>query len=132
MQFSSNQKFGLLAALLEVGAWTHAEKCIGQLPIYYAVAQPVIAKALGNLIHITMQPMHKRYSGLNARIRTKKHEPLNNKGAPTPASTFEEFRTIVVPMLLALGPYSSDDPVLLYKVLRILKAALGIVSLLEI
>ena len=57
----SNQKFGLLAALLEVGAWTHAENCIAQLPTYYAVAQPAIAKALENLIHITMQPVHKRY-----------------------------------------------------------------------
>jgi THO complex subunit 2 len=59
-------------------------------------------------------------------VRTKKHEPLKIKGARTPASTFEAFRTIVIRMLLALGPYSSDDPVLLYKVLRILKAALGI------
>ena len=34
----------------------------------------------------------------------------------------------MVPMLLALGPYASDDPVLLYKVLRVLKADLGVVS----
>ena len=70
-----------------------------------------------------------RYSGLNARIRTKTYQPLNNKGAPTPVKTFEEFRNTVVPMLLALGPYSADDPVLLYKTLRILKSSLGIVSL---
>ena len=44
-------------------------------------------------------------------------------------NTFEEFKTIVVPMLLALGPYSADDPVLLYKSLRIFKSALGIVSI---
>ena len=69
-----------------------------------------------------------RHSGLNSRIRTKRYEPLNNKGAPLPVRTFEEFRKTVVPMLLALGPYSVDDAVLLYKTLRILKAALGIVS----
>ena len=68
-----------------------------------------------------------RYSGLNSRIRTKTYEPLNNKGAPLPVKTFEEFRSTIVPMLLALGPYSSDDPVLLYKTLRILKSSLGIV-----
>ena len=45
-----------------------------------------------------------------------------------PVKTFEEFRMTIVPMLLALGPYSSDDPVLLYKTLRIMKSALGIVS----
>jgi len=46
--------------LLQVGAWQHAEKIIGELPTHYAVAQPIIAKALGKLIHTTMQPIHKR------------------------------------------------------------------------
>ena len=69
-----------------------------------------------------------RYSGLNPRIRTKRYEALNNKGAPPQAKTFEEFKEIVVPMLLALGPYSADYPILLYKVLRIMKSALGLVS----
>ena len=70
-----------------------------------------------------------RYSGLNPRIRTKTYNNLKNKGAPSPVNTFEEFKRTVVPMLLALGPYSADDPVLLYKSLRIFKSALGIVSI---
>ena len=41
---ATNQKFGLLKALLEVGAWSHAEKVISRLPIYYAVAKPSIGK----------------------------------------------------------------------------------------
>ena len=60
--------------------------------------------------------------------RTTAHPPLANKSAPKPAETFEEFQETVVPMLLALGPYAYTDPVLLYKILRIMKAALGIVS----
>ena len=60
---ASNQKFGLLKALLEVGAWTHAEQVISRLPIYYAVAKPAIAKALANLIHVKMAPVHKNFSG---------------------------------------------------------------------
>ena len=71
-----------------------------------------------------------RYSGLHSRIRSKTYEPLNNKGAPSPVKTFEEFRLTIVPMLLALGPFSADDPVLLYKTLRILKSSLGIVCIL--
>ena len=53
---------------------------------------------------------------------------MNNKGAPKPAEDFEEFKETVVPMLQALGPYAVDDPVLLFKVLRVLKHASGIVS----
>ena len=50
----------MLAALLQVGAWTHAEKVMSRLPIHYAVAQPQIAEALQKLIHTTIQPIHKR------------------------------------------------------------------------
>ncbi len=60
--------------------------------------------------------------------RSKRHTAeLPNSAAPSPVTSFDEFGTIVVPMLLALGPYAFDDVVLLYKVVRILKSALGIV-----
>ena len=42
----NNQKFGLLEALLKVGAWGHAEKLLCQLPTYYATAQYGISKQL--------------------------------------------------------------------------------------
>ena len=42
----NNQKFGLLEALIKVGAWNHAEKILCQLPTYYATAQPGISKQL--------------------------------------------------------------------------------------
>ena len=42
----NNQKFGLLEALIKVGAWTHAEKLLCQLPTYYLTAQPGISKQL--------------------------------------------------------------------------------------
>lgn len=56
----SNQKFGLLEALLSVGAWKQAEDLIALLPTYHAVSQPKIAKALCKLIHITMDPLYKK------------------------------------------------------------------------
>jgi len=124
--YKKNQKFGLLEALLEVGAWDHAQAVISRLPTYYAVCQVPIAKALAKLIHVSMQPVHQKYSGLSPRIRSTKYPPLNNKGAPKPAEDFEEFKETVVPMLQALGPYAVDDPVLLFKVLRVLKHASGI------
>ena len=60
--------------------------------------------------------------------RCQSYPALGNKAAPPPAESFEDFKTTVIPMLLALGPHGSSDPVLLYKVIRVLKAALKIVS----
>lgn len=121
---ASNQKFGLLKALLDVGAWSQAESLISRLPTYYAVSQPPIALSLSNLIHVAMAPIHEQYSGLGSRIKTKHHDLASSETKQ--ARTYEEFRDIVVPMLLTLGPYAFHDGVLLYKVLRILKSALKI------
>ena len=124
VKVSVNQKFGLLRALLDVGAWAHAEKLIARLPTYHAVAQLPIAQSLANLIHIKMAPVHEKYSGLGTRIQSRKYQPLST--TDTQAHTFEEFKDIVLPMILALGPYAYHDGVLLYKILRIIKAALKI------
>merc|ERR1719347_549001 len=122
----NNQKFGLLEALLKVGAWGHAEKLLCQLPTYYATAQYGISKQLCKLIHIIMDPVYQANSGLCSRIKVKTHQPLDNEHAPPQAKTFEDLKTHVYPMLLALGPHAQADPTLLYKVLRICKTALGI------
>ena len=86
------------------------------LPTYYAVAQPSIAMSLSQLIHITMQPVHEKYSRLDSRISSKKYVKLNNNDIQ--AHSFEEFRELVLPMLLTLGPYAYHDSVLLYKVIK--------------
>ena len=53
--------------MLQVGAWTHAEKIMNRLPIHYTVAQSHIAEALQKLIHRTIQPIHKRYEFIGKR-----------------------------------------------------------------
>ena len=68
-----------------------------------------------------------RSSGKASVGRGEKYPPLANKGAPKPVKTFEEFKTRVMPMLAEMGPYGYTDPILLYKISRILKAALQIV-----
>ena len=57
---ATNPKFGLLEALLKVGAWTEAAAVMARLPTYYAVSQPMIASALQTLIHTTMDPIHRK------------------------------------------------------------------------
>merc|ERR1719347_554172 len=124
----NNQKFGLLEALIKVGAWGHAEKLLCQLPTYYATAQHGISKQLCKLIHIIMDPVYQANSGLCSRIKVKTHQPLDNEHAPPQAKTFEDLKTHVYPMLLALGPHAQADPTLLYKMLRLCKSALGIMD----
>ena len=121
---SMNQKFGLLRALLDVGAWSHAEQLIARLPMYHAVAQLPIAQSLANLIHIKMAPVHEQYSRLGTRVKSRQYEPLSSSDKQ--AHTFEEFKEIVLPMILTLGPYAYHDGILLYKILRVIKAALKI------
>ena len=99
---------------MDVGAWSYAENLIQGLPMYFAVSQPSIAMSLAQLIHIAMAPVHDKYSGLNSKIRTKKYDKLNNNDRQ--AHSFEEFKEIVMPMLVTLGPYAYHDSVLLYKV----------------
>lgn len=41
-----------------------------------------------------------------------------------PVLTLEEFRDVVLPMLITLGPGLHRDPVLMFKVIRIVRKAL--------
>jgi hypothetical protein len=68
--------------------------------------------------------MFSRNCGLAEKIVGRPVPLLNNPLAPQPAHSFVELRESVIPMLLALGPSMHYDPVLMYKVLRLAKAAL--------
>lgn len=53
---------------------------------------------------------------------------MSNKLAPKPAEKFTDLRADAIPMLVTLGPSLRYDPVLMYKVIRIAKAALNAMS----
>ena len=59
-QFASNQKLGLVSALLKVGDWKNAKQLIDKLPEYYAVSFDTIAKQLSHLIHFSIDKMYKQ------------------------------------------------------------------------
>ena len=90
IKVSVNQKFGLLKALLDVGAWSNAQQLISRLPTYHAVAQLPIAQSLAHLIHIKMAPVHQKYSGLGTRVQSRKYLPLSTTDKQ--ANTFEDFK----------------------------------------
>lgn len=69
-----------------------------------------------------------RNNELGPKVKGRPIPPPNSPLAPQPANTFFELRQTVIPMLHALGPSLHHDLVLVYKVLRVLKAALTQVS----
>ena len=56
-----NQKLGLLEALLIIGDWQHAQSIMDRMPPYYATSHKVIALAICKLIHITVEPLYRRF-----------------------------------------------------------------------
>lgn len=62
---------------------------------------------------------------MGSKISAKPATPLLNPMAPKPATSFLELRDNAWPMLVTLGPALRHDSVLIYKVLRIAKAALA-------
>ncbi|TRY73857.1 hypothetical protein TCAL_01902 [Tigriopus californicus] len=122
--YDANQKLGLIEAFLRVGAWTHAEKLMNRLPPYFAVSQEPIAKALQRLVHLTIQPLVQKCSNKSYKTFSSDLIPSSNQFSPILVDTFEQFKTVVMPMLMELGPHASSDLSLLYKIMRILKADL--------
>ena len=122
----NNQKLGLLEALVKVGAWKEASKIICQLPTYFASCQPGISAELCNLAQVLIDPLYQQLCGLSARIKKKPRPRPDNDRYPAQVETSAELRSHVLPILLTLGPHASQDPVLLYKMLRICRRSLGI------
>ncbi|XP_064481885.1 THO complex subunit 2-like isoform X2 [Ornithodoros turicata] len=115
-----NQKLGLCAALIEVGDWENASALISHLPEYYAVTQPNIARKLCHLVHVLIDPLYKKHSGLPQGFRRS----YSSKGLSPPVETFADFQSRVLPMILALGPLLHLDPVLMVKIVRLARSYL--------
>lgn len=60
-QMPDNQKLGLLEALLRLGDWRHAQSIMDQMPSFYATSHKAIALALCQLVHLTVEPLYRRW-----------------------------------------------------------------------
>ncbi|XP_070391314.1 THO complex subunit 2 isoform X1 [Dermacentor albipictus] len=124
LTLEENQKLGLCEALLEVGDWLNAQKLMQRLPEHYAVSQPHIARRLCLLVHTLVEPLYSKHSGLPEGFR-RPYNPPSGGLRPLPlVETFGEFQTLVLPMLMSLGPLMHIDPVLIVKVVRLGRAFL--------
>ncbi|XP_051824481.1 THO complex subunit 2-like [Antechinus flavipes] len=116
-----NQKLGILEALLKIGDWQHAQNIMDQMPLFYATTEKAIAFALCQLIHVTIEPLYRKF-GIPIGAKGAPILFWENKRVPKQVENFEDLREEVFSMLSHLGPNLSHDAVLFAKVVRLGKA----------
>ncbi|CAG7823395.1 unnamed protein product [Allacma fusca] len=124
-RYLDNQKFCLCEALIGMGAWDQALKLIGRLPEFCCVSNARIAQKLIQYIHFLIDPLYKEINALNPLLAGRTvNAPDNYVRAINPIATYEEFQENIK-VFLTLGPYIYNDPVVIYKLLRIMKSYLS-------
>lgn len=121
---ANNQKFGLCEALLKIADWENAFKLMSKLPDKCVTSYEPIAKELCSLINITIEPIYRLKCAIPANIKGRILSPHTNKKAPAQVISFINLRDHVIPMLHALGPSLHYDPVLLQKIIRLMRVIL--------
>ena len=120
---NGNQKLGFILALLKLGDWPNAQKLIQMLPEHFAISYPDIGDALSQLVHYLIGPLYKRMSTLPSVLSAR--IPLHDGNFSfEPIEDMNEFRTRIMPMVLTFGPYLYRDPLLMTKLLRVIRSAL--------
>uniref|UniRef100_A0A1A9YUH8 THO complex subunit 2 n=1 Tax=Glossina morsitans morsitans TaxID=37546 RepID=A0A1A9YUH8_GLOMM len=120
-----NQKFGLCEGLLKVGDWDNALKIIKKLPEQCVAVHEPIARALAELIHIAIEHIYRvKCFKISPTAKLQKRRLCEDLKLVQriQAKEFVELRKYVLPMCVALGPSLHYDTVLMYKLLRILRA----------
>lgn len=90
------------------------------MPKQSVIVKEKIAKALANLIHFVIDPVYIQLKNRKSSASLTYENPLT-----TPkAQTFAELRNFAFPMAIKLGPALYTDPILLYKLIRLMNAIL--------
>lgn len=121
VHYKTNQKWNLCTALLQVGDWNTARSLIDKLPTQSVIVKEPVAEALANLIHHVIDPV---YASLKNR-KASATLPFENHLTVPRAHTFLELRDYAYPMAIKLGPSLFMDPILLYKLVRLMNAILS-------
>jgi THO complex subunit 2 len=123
-KYENNQKFGLCEALLTIGDWFNASKLMNKLPEKCATSNESLARALCDLLHIIIEPVYRQKCAAPLNIKGIEVKPHSNKKAPPQMQNFLELRDNAFGMFNALGPSLHYDPVLLQKLIRIMRTIL--------
>ncbi|XP_026326436.1 THO complex subunit 2 isoform X2 [Hyposmocoma kahamanoa] len=120
-EYWSNQKLVLSEALLKVTAWREFAALAARLPTAAMPARP--ATALCNMVHAIIEPLYRTHCRVAPKIIGRPVPPLKSKLAPRACKTFDDMKDTVIPALILLGPSLHYDPILMYKIIRILRTA---------
>ncbi|XP_012259618.2 THO complex subunit 2 [Athalia rosae] len=123
-KYSTNQKFGLCEALLEVGAWEIAQNLFSRLPDHCFTDQRPIALALCRMIQSIIEPAYRKYCIISPKLPGRKVAPMKSPLAPQPFHKLEDIHDRLLPMLVILGPNLHHDAILMYKVMRLCQTAM--------
>ncbi|KAG5339192.1 THOC2 protein, partial [Acromyrmex charruanus] len=128
-KYTSNQKFGLCEALLEVGAWEVAQSLFNRLPDYCFTDQRPIALALCKMIQALVEPVYRKHCIVSPKLPGRKVPALKSSLSPPSLCNLEDIHDYLLPMLIVLGPNLHQDPILMYKVMRLCHSAIKHCSL---
>ncbi|KAJ2950525.1 hypothetical protein O0L34_g8768 [Tuta absoluta] len=120
-EYWSNQKLVLSEALLLVTAWREFAALSSRLPTAAMPQRP--ARALCAMLHALIEPLYRRHCRVAPKIIGKPVPPLKSSLAPRACETFEDIKETVIPALILLGPSLHYDPILMYKIIRILRTS---------
>ncbi|XP_015599457.1 THO complex subunit 2 isoform X2 [Cephus cinctus] len=123
-KYSTNQKFGLCEALLEVGAWDIAQSLFNRLPDHCLTEQKPIALALCKMIQSVIEPVYRKHCIISPKLPGRKVPPLKSPLAPKSVQELEDIHDHLLPMLIILGPNLHHDPILMYKIMRLCHTAI--------
>ncbi|XP_018300992.1 THO complex subunit 2 [Mycetomoellerius zeteki] len=123
-KYATNQKFGLCEALLEVGAWEVAQSLFNRLPDYCFTDQRPIALALCKMIQALVEPVYRKHCIVSPKLLGRKVPPLKSSLSPPSLYNLEDIHDYLLPMLIVLGPNLHQDPILMYKVMRLCHSAI--------
>lgn len=115
-KYPINQKWNLCEALLTVGDWHSAEQLIDKLPTQSVIVNEPVAKALAKMIGYIIDPIYAQITGKTPSVRL----PYDNGLNVPQAETLMDLRAYAFPMSIKLGPAMYTDPILIYKLVRLM------------
>lgn len=122
-RYAFNQKWRLCEALLDIGDWENAQILIKKLPENSVLVHEPIAKALCTLINILIDPIYRLKCPISQNSANGR-KPSGPELKIPPVTAVSKLANHVIPMFITLGPSLHYDPVLLHKLINLLKVIL--------
>ncbi|KAM7540386.1 hypothetical protein Aperf_G00000037924 [Anoplocephala perfoliata] len=128
-QFANNQKLGLCCALVNLGDWKAAQKILDRFPGHWIGSHLPLNRAICDLVHFLIDPLYESNSTLSPSLLKKRKKPTAPELFANPrevarldvqqATNFNALARDVLPIVGYLGPYLSNDVILIVKLCRI-------------